>query len=79
VYAVSFASGSLVLQLYSASTYKKSTDGEGFFKTSFGRIFGYAENSGLSGVPPLARPMATTSGPATCGGPAPPEANPQRL
>jgi hypothetical protein len=28
---------------------------------------------GFTGVPPLARPMAT------CGGPAPPEANPQRL
>jgi hypothetical protein len=34
---------------------------------------------GFPGVPPLARPMATTSGPATCGGATPPEANQQHL
>jgi hypothetical protein len=39
---------------YSTSTCKIITDTEDFFKTSFGRIFGYAENSGLSVVPPLA-------------------------
>jgi hypothetical protein len=39
----------------------------GFEKTSFGRIFGSAENSGFPGVPP--QRMA-------CG---PPEANPQDL
>jgi predicted nucleic acid-binding protein len=34
---------------YSASTYKKSTDGEGFFKTSFGRIFCFAKNRAFRG------------------------------
>ncbi|MDR1149111.1 MAG: hypothetical protein LBK66_10825 [Spirochaetaceae bacterium] len=58
---------------YSASTCKVITDTRGFFKISFGRIFGCAGNSGLSGVPSLAWSMAT------CGGPAPPEANPQDL
>jgi hypothetical protein len=56
--------------MYSASTCKILTNTGGF---SSGRISGCAGNSGLSGVPPLARPMTT------CGGPAPPEANPQDL
>jgi hypothetical protein len=46
----------------------------------FWRIFCSAKNAGLSGVPP----RRMTCGPApwpmvTCGGPAPPEVNPQRL
>jgi hypothetical protein len=39
---------------------------------NFGRIFA-PQKPGFAGVPPLARPMAT------CGDPAPPEANPQDL
>jgi hypothetical protein len=57
---------------YNASTYKGLTDVKDFLKISFGRIFGYAENSGLSGVPsrhcvpwPLRAPSIPCADPGT--------------
>jgi hypothetical protein len=81
-YSISFGPFSPVLPTgdYSASPSKELTNICDSGKISFGRIFGCAENSGVSGVPPHRMAYGPAPRPmATCGGPAPPEANPQRL